>query len=340
MLMIRSSVLAMCALVIVLVQPDVGRAQSGPAPEPRQAQARELFVRGAERVKAAQWAEALSEFEQSNAILAHATTQLNMGICNRSLGRYTRARADFEAALARAAANPSELAGTLADDARAHIAQIDGLLARVSITLEPPDTAIAIDGRGLTVRVYQGARALVAGLGPVGPPVTVEAPVFLLELDPGPHVFTLRRTGFGDAIVNRVFAPGVRGDLPIRLEQLPATLRIRANVEGAVAAVDDKDMGPPPVDVLRPGGSYDVTVTRKGYLPYRLRVAPKPGELLELHAVLVEDKPALTSRWWFWTVAATVVAGGVITTYALTRPAPTPPPYDAGNTGWLVQSLR
>jgi hypothetical protein len=327
----------LCAMVLVALPGLVATAQDA---DPRQLEARRLFVRGADLVKAADWANALSAFEQSNAVLPHATTQLNIGICNRSLGRYTRARADFEGALARAAASPSELAATLADDARAHIAQIESLLARVSVVLDPPDTAVAIDGRTLVERVYQGARTTVAGLGAVGPPAPAPAPRFILELDPGSHVLTLRRAGFGDVIVNQTFAPGSRADLPLVLEQLPATLRIRASVPGAVVVVDDKDMGPSPVDVLRPAGSYDVSVSKKGYLPYKVRVAPKAGELIELHAVLAEDKPGLLSRWWFWTIAGTVVAGGAIATYALTRPEPQPPPYDTGNTGWLVQPTK
>ena len=49
-------------------------------------------------------------------------------------------------------------------------------------------------------------------------------------------------------------------------------------------------------------------------------------------------KEPLTKKWWFWTGTAAVIAGGALLTYALTRPSPTPPPYNPGSANWLVHA--
>ena len=101
--------------------------------------------------------------------------------------------------------------------------------------------------------------------------------------------------------------------------------------------VDTRDVGPVPVSVLRHGGNYRVLVSKEGYEPYEARVLVQPGEATNLRAQLLEEKTPLTKRWWFWTAAAAVLAGGALATYALTRPDPEPPPYDGGSTGWVVR---
>ena len=89
--------------------------------------------------------------------------------------------------------------------------------------------------------------------------------------------------------------------------------------------------------MLRPPGSYRVVVAKEGFLPYEAQVQVKAGEEVALDAAMVVDEPSILGRWWFWAGAAAIVAGGVIVTYAVTRPEPEPPPYDGGSTGWIVQ---
>src|SRR5438105_15910276 len=86
--------------------------------------ARRLFVTGAEQVKREEWADALSAFEQSAALRPHAVTTYNLGVCERALGRYTRARANFEHALAESAATGGQLPQEFAADARGFADQI------------------------------------------------------------------------------------------------------------------------------------------------------------------------------------------------------------------------
>jgi hypothetical protein len=156
-------------------------------------------------------------------------------------------------------------------------------------------------------------------------------------LDPGAHVITLSRKGFTDAAVNRTFAPGSASTLDLKLDLLPATLKITSSQQAALVKVGDADVGPVLVDVLRPAGAYKVSVKKDGFVPYAAQVTVRPGEELKLNAQLAEDKPKIVQRWWFWTVIVGVVGAGTAVTVVATRPKAQPPPYDGGSTNWVVK---
>ncbi len=147
----------------------------------------------------------------------------------------------------------------------------------------------------------------------------------------------MSRKGYADAIVNHSFGPGTTTPVDLTLARLPATLDISSNVRGALVEVNGHDLGPVPVDVLRPAGTYRVVVSKDGFESYETQVAVKAGEQATLRARMSEQTVPLTKRWWFWTGAAAVLAGGAFATYALTRPTPEPPPYDGGSTNWVVR---
>lgn len=324
------------ALAVALVTP--GAAADPPAAaDDVKVQARSRYLDGVALVQKVQWSDALAAFEASAKLYPNAATTMNIGACERALGRYVRARATLQRALSESVAAGGSLPESSVAEATGFISEIDRVLARVSVTLEPASATIAVDGRPLAVQAGDGASFLAAGVLPPGPGAPAPSSRFDLVLDPGTHVITLSRKGFTDAVVNRTFAPGSRSALELKLDLLPATIRVTASQPGALVKVGDRDVGPAPVDVLRPAGAYRVVVEKKGFLPYTAQVAVKPGEETKLRATLLVDEPSVLSRWWFWTGAAAVVAGGVVLTYALTRPEPQPPAYDGGNTGWVVQ---
>ena len=294
-------------------------------------EARQKFVEGAALVKNAQWADAETAFEESARLHPHAVTTFNIGACERAMGRYTRARALFRHALEEHAAGPGKLPQSLYDDARGLVNEIDGLLARISVTVDPPDAAVAVDGRPLAEAAPD---TLIAGMLPPGPGKPPPGALFTLLIDPGSHVFTLGRKGFSDVVLNKSFGPGARAELKLQLDRLPATLHISANRDGATVSVDGKDVGTAPVDVERLAGSYQVTVQKPGFAVYQTHVTVRPGEAANLTAALDAKKTPIYKKWWFWTAAAVVVAAVGVGVYYGTRQ---PPPIDGGGLQWAIK---
>lgn len=311
------------------------------APDDAKAAARAKYTEGYALVKAAQWSDALATFEAAEKLYPAPLITLSIGACERALGRYVQARRTLARALAESAASEAPLPESSVVEAKGFLAEIDRVLATVQVKIDPPEAAIAIDGRPLAVESKPGeATVLAAGVLAPGPGTAPPAASFTLVLDPGAHVITLSRKGFSDAVVNKTFGPGTKSSLDLKLDLLPATLKITSTERGSLVRVDDVDVGPTPVDVLRPAGAYRVEVKHAGFVPYSSQVTLRPGEEVKINAPLAVEKPSIFTRWWFWTGAVVVVGAGATITYFATRRAPEPPPYDGGSTGWVAQPSR
>src|SRR5579864_7838177 len=152
-----------------LAAPGRARAQDpAAADDPVVLEARREFTTGADLVRAERWGEALAAFERAAEKKPHAITTFNIAQCERAMGQYTRARRDFLGALEQdRASGGAQLPEISRVDARGLVAEIERLLAHVSVTLQPPEAAIAVDGRPLE---RDGDRdAFVAGTLPPGP---------------------------------------------------------------------------------------------------------------------------------------------------------------------------
>jgi len=117
---------------------------------------------------------------------------------------------------------------------------------------------------------------------------------------------------------------------------LPATLRIESTQTGSLVTVNERDVGPAPVDVSRPAGRYHVIVKKGGFDTYQSTVDVDAGELLRMRAPLKPEQPSITRRWWFWAAAGVVVTGTAVATYFAVRPDPTRPEVNGGSLGWKV----
>jgi hypothetical protein len=313
--------------------------EAAPAPSSSTiVEAREAFSRGAELAKDAQWSAALASFERSRALRPHAWTTYNIGVCERALGRYARAQRTFARALEENRPG-ADLPETTVDDVRRFQAEIDGLVARLDVTLDPADAAIAVDGAPLERRLAapDGRPVLVAGTLAAGPGKAPPAARFQLVLDPGSHVLLVTRDGFATAAQTEVTRPGEHRTLEIKVDRMPATVAVSASERDAVVTIDRLDVGTTPVTLQRPAGVHHVIVRKPGFDPYEIDATVKAGQRLEIAAPLKLHKPSVLTRWWFWSAAGAVVAGTVLTTYALTRPDPTRPPVDGGGLGWAVR---
>ncbi|AKU94751.1 TonB-dependent receptor [Labilithrix luteola] len=298
--------------------------------------ARSAFTEGTVLVEKAQWAEALTAFERARAVRKHPVTTFNMAACERAMGHYTRARQLYLEALAEHEGGAKEhrlLPASLVSEAHAILGELDRMLVRFKLTVEPAESTLAIDGRPL----FPSGTDLVAGIRSPGPGEPAPRGTFTVVLDPGLHILMFSRRGFRDTTVSRSFSAGESGSLNFELSRLPATIKISASEPSALVAVNGVDVGPAPVDVLRPAGLYRVLVRRDGFVPYESQVTVEAGQEAAMRATLRRETPSVFSRWWFWTAAGCVVASAAATTYFLTRPEPTRPDVGGGTLGWKAE---
>jgi hypothetical protein len=294
--------------------------------------ARELFSTGAAFAKRMQWAEALSAFQEVARLHPHPVVTLNVGICERALGRYTRARATFARVLE--ASRSNEVAPSIVEEVLNYQRELDRLLVHVSFTLSPqPGIHLVVDGRPLTAT---DRGVFVAGLATEENDDRVQEGTFELVIDPGAHIFHAAREGYTDVVLNRSFPPAFRGDLRVELERLPARVHVDSTVSPALVVVNGTVVGDTPVDVTWPAGSYQLEVRKPGFAPYQSTVLLEAGGHTDLTARLLPASRPITSQWWFWAGAVAIVATGALVTYAATRPTPDPPPYNGGGAGWVA----
>jgi hypothetical protein len=342
--MMRRRIVGAAAVLFVLGTHDDVHAQPAPAgaaaaaaPVDEQTKlAREAFREGVALVEQSEWAAALVQFEKSLALKTFNLTIYNIGVCQRFLGRYTLAERTLTTVLERNKASP-EMAAMFVDQASAYLEEIRRKLARVNLAVAPVNAATAIDGRPLEA-IPDKPNEFVAGVAAPGEPKPVGAEKFTVVLDPGAHVFTFQLEGHDTIEMRRDIKPGTTDDLNVSLTEQDAEIAIDANRPKSVVRVDDVDVGLTPVKVTRPPGNHVVTVQREGFVTYKSSVNLRPGQHLRLAADLPVENVPITKRWWFWTAAVSVVAGGALVTYAVTRPDPQPPPYERGSTGWLIET--
>lgn len=328
-----------CLALFAAAPPALAQQPSPPPPsDATKDEARALFTEGVEHVKKFQWAEALSAFERSHEKVPNAITSLNIGVSERALGRYVRARRSLERALAEHdAAGGKVLSESSVGDVKAYLAEIEGVIVRAKVKVLPADASITVDGRPL-IALDADKKLYAAGVAPPGPGAKVPAESFDLVLDPGAHVFVLSGKGFSDQVVNRTLAGSKEpAELTFELAKLPAQIKISSSVEGAIVKVGTVDVGPAPVDVLRPAGVYPVIVQKEGFVPYETSLSVKAGEEAKINAVLVEESFNVAEQWWFWTSIVAGLGTAAVVTYFVVRPEPDPPPYNGGTTGWVVQ---
>jgi hypothetical protein len=296
------------------------------------ARGRGAYQRGITLAREEQWSDALSAFEEAAAARDAPLIRFNIAYCERALGRYVAARNG----LRRVLADTTGLDAAQVEDAKAYLAETERLLVRVAVRLDPEAAALAVDGRSLVPDDADAGAYLALGKAGDGDPMNRAA--FVVVLDPGAHLFRATREGHEDALVNRSFRAGDNASLDLRLDLLPATVALRSEPAQAIVTLDSRELGVSPLDFQRGAGSYKLEVARRGFETYRATLDLQPGQHVDLTAKLNPYTEPLTKKWWFWTGAAVVVAGGALLTYALTRPSPQPPPYDPGNTGWLVHT--
>lgn len=187
--------------------------------DPRTRDAREAFRSGTTLARQGRWSDALEAFERSASLRSHPVTSYDVGYCERALGHYTRAERSFRVALGEhEAAREGRMSEPMVAEARKYLAEVTAKLARLRVTLVPPDAAIAVDGRPLEKAAHTGAvPAFIAGVRDAGMPEPTGLESFDIVVDPGTHVFAVRSTRGGEATVTRQTPPGSTVSLTLRV---------------------------------------------------------------------------------------------------------------------------
>jgi hypothetical protein len=332
--MARALVLSgLSGLSVALAAPCLAQAQTVPPDVPPDAtdRAHEAFERGVRLFRDEQWAAALAAFREAAAAREHPRVEYNIAYCEQALGHYAAAVAALQVALA----DQSDLDAGVQPAAIALLAVCEHAVVHLSVTLDPPSAALAVDGLPL---IDDGPDALRVAVEQPGPSSPVGRSTFALVLDPGRHVFHASRSGHADVDIERTYAPGARETVDLRLDLLPATVSIRSDPSAASVFVGGRMQGFAPIEIERPAGTYRIEVAADRYDKYASTVALQPGQRLALTAKLNPERDSVLKAWWFWTGLAAALAGGVVATYELTRPAPQPPPYETGSANWLVHT--
>jgi hypothetical protein len=316
--------LSICAIVAT-----PGPAQAQAPDDDVTARARTAFLRGVQRSKDAQWGEALASFQEAAAVRDAPVVEYNIGFCERALGNYVAARRTFRRVLT----NPEGLAPSQVEDSKSYVGELDLLVVRVAVAIDPPGASLVVDGRPLRADAAAGEAVFVAASGGA-PTKAPDGKAFTVELDPGVHLFRASRPGHQDAFVQKTYRPGEKVTLELHLDLLPAHVAVSSDPGQAVVRVDNREAGVAPIDIERPPGLYRIEVVRDGFETYGATFDLHAGQRADLTAKLVPVRASIVKKWWFWTAAAVVVAGGVVLTYELTKP---PPPYDGGSLKWVAK---
>jgi hypothetical protein len=91
---------------------------------------------------------------------------------------------------------------------------------------------------------------------------------------------------------------------------------------GATVFVDDEAVGEtpmPPIASLLPG-RHSVRVSKDGFYAFTTELYVEPGATTGQWVQLEEIPEPWYEKWWIWTGAAVIVAGGVTTAIVLAQP--------------------
>lgn len=103
------------------------------------------------------------------------------------------------------------------------------------------------------------------------------------------------------------------------------TIRIKANVGGAIVTVSGESRGETPIDPIKvtAPASYDISVDKSGYVGFRATVDVPPDAVVQVRPVLRRADDAWYKKWWVAAIAGTVVVGAVTVAVVATQDDPT-----------------
>ena len=306
MVSVARLVFVLAALWVLLASADVHAQASG-----SEAEARARFEAGRGHARAERWADALLEFQASEALVPRAVTEFNLAATLLRLGRAREALAMVERLEAR-----SDLDDRIATDVVALRAAARDAIRTLAVAVAPASARIEVDGS-----VIEGT----------GSPRAI-------PLDPGPHTIVVTAAGYSE---HRATLAADAVTLGVELAPLPAVIVVDASEPDARIAIDGADVGLGHVETEVSVGAHVVYVTREGRAPFEADVTVGAGERIVVRAALplpvappptpLHEEPLL---WVGVGVGVLAIAGVVIGVVIATAPQPS-----GGSTGIVIAPL-
>lgn len=190
--------LALAAAPVPLAAAPRRPVPAKPAPRtPEQREADRHFRSGVALFKETKYAEALAEFERAYEIAPHPLVLYNIAGCHRLMSHYGEAVAYYRRFLAD---GKGVVAAERLTSAQIELDAILALIARVTVTVAPPDATLAVDG------------------------AVLDHPEMPLILPPGEHRLTAHAPGRRDAERTVRVASGDELSVELATGELPAVV--------------------------------------------------------------------------------------------------------------------
>jgi hypothetical protein len=291
--------LGLLTLATWLASPTARAESGGTADAGAQERARVLRDQGNQAMLDMRYVDALGLYDQSRALDPE-----DVGV-DYSIARARQLLGDFPEALA--ALERFEQRAT--PEIKAKVGRLEQLFAELRSRIST-----------LRLKCSQpGARVLLREK------VVGSTPLPAVRLPAGAATLQLELDGFFPVTHEVVLPAGGALDVEVTLHarSRSALLHVQTNPSGAHVLVDNRGIGTssPRAELVLSAGSHQVTARREGYDDASVPVVLKAGSTRELMIPLEQTVP-VTSRWWFWTGALLLVAGGAALTVALLKERP------------------
>ncbi len=265
--------------------PSDAREPESPSPDER---ALNLRAAGNQAMLEMRYVDALASYQQAAALAPEYTgVMYSIARAHQLLGEFTAALRALE-----------QFEREASPETKAKVGGLDRLFAELRARVGTLELRSNVNGARVLLRNK------VLGTTPL-PPLRLEAGAATLELE---------LDGFFPVHREIVVPGGGRISLEVELHarSSSALLTIRTDPGGAQIRVDGLGQGTssPSVELTLPAGTHRITAQREGYDEASVPVVLHAGTSRDLPLKL-ERSLAVTSRWWFWTGATLLVAGGV-----------------------------
>ncbi len=255
--------------------------------------ARELKATGDAAMQSLRYEEALASYERATEIEAHPILLFNRARALQALQRYPEALEHFEAF--RQEASPELLAR--AGELDALVTRLRQQVSTLEVVCNVKGATVLVRGKKVGTTPLENALRLNAGSASIS--VTVDGHY--------PYKRDITLPGAGSK----------RIEVQLVAKKTEGRLTVRSPVAGALVYVDDEQLGTVPAEAALESGRHRIRVEHPGHRHAETTVEITKGDAKQIDIAL-EKNPGLLKKWWFWTGAGVVLAGGVGVTIALT----------------------